>query len=58
MKWSDLVGKTIKSVDDGSGVNVVIIQFTDGTDCVIDTEHVGHNIHGPTINDSKGYKES
>jgi hypothetical protein len=56
MKWSDIVGKTIKSVDSKSAANIVTVQFTDGTDCVIDTEHVGHNIHGPTINDSAGYK--
>ncbi len=55
MKWEQLVGKTIKSVDTTSAINVVVIEFTDNTQVFIDAIPVGHGIYAPSIEDSEGY---
>jgi len=47
MSWSELVGKTILSVDETFGANVVRINFTDGTTVVIDTEAIGLGLYRP-----------
>ncbi len=47
MNWSELVGKTISSVDETFGANVVRIYFTDGTAVVVDTEAIGHGLYRP-----------
>lgn len=38
----ELAGKTIKAVDDSS-VNVLLIEFTDGTSVAVESHH---NFHG------------
>lgn len=40
-----MVGKTIKAIDE-TACNCLNIEFTDGTELLLETEHFGHNIHG------------
>jgi hypothetical protein len=40
--------KTIDYIDTTS-LNYWVFHFTDGTTAAIDTEHMGHNIHGPVV---------
>jgi hypothetical protein len=40
-----MVGKTIKSIENDS-MNVLNIEFTDGSELMFETEHVGHSIYG------------
>ena len=40
-----LVGKTIKAIDE-SNVNCVNIEFTDGTELLLEAENVGHGLIG------------
>ena len=41
-----MTGKTIKLVDNSS-VNVLNIEFTDGSEIMFDTEHAGSGLYGP-----------
>ncbi len=47
--WSELIGKTINSVDDKSGCNVVELGFTDGTFMEVNTEPVMQGIYTPVL---------
>lgn len=58
MRWSDLVGKTIRSVDSNFGVNVVRVRFTDNTAVVIDTEAIGHGLYMPVVVPAEQYEQS
>ena len=40
-----MVGKTISAIDE-TACNCLNIEFTDGTELLLETEHMGHNIHG------------
>mgnify|MGYP003475673820 CR=1 FL=1 len=40
-----MVGKTIKAIDE-TACNCLNIEFADGTELLLETEHFGHNIHG------------
>ena len=40
-----MVGKTIKAIDE-TACNCLNIEFTDGTELLLETEYFGHNIHG------------
>jgi hypothetical protein len=46
MNWKEIIGKTIKSVDEKSAANVVNVEFTDGTKVSIDTEAIIHTNAG------------
>ena len=54
--WKELVGKTIKSVDDKDSVNVVRMKFTDGTDVTIDTDALGFGLYRPILYPSSEYE--
>jgi hypothetical protein len=55
LKWNSIVGKTIKAVKEES-INCVQIDFTDGTDVMVDTEARGHGIYGPILFATAEYK--
>jgi hypothetical protein len=58
LDWNKIVGKTIKEVDDKDfGSNVVRIKFTDGFDCVIDTETIAWGLYAPILFETKDYGE-
>ena len=56
LPWKELVGKTIKSVDDKDAANVVRIKFTDGTDVTIDTDAIGFGLYRPILYPSSDYE--
>lgn len=40
-----MVGKTISAIDE-TACNCLNIEFTDGTELLLETEHLGHNLLG------------
>lgn len=56
LKWKEIVGKTIKSVDEKSACNTVKLTFTDGTTLMVDTDAVGHGIYRPVLYPSSEYE--
>ena len=52
-----MVGKTIKAVDNNC-VNVLNIDFTDGTELMLETEHAGHSIYGVVGYIRKPYRKA
>jgi hypothetical protein len=56
MDWKEVIGKTIKSVDEKFGANVVKLKFTDGSSVVIDTEAIGLGLYCPSLEPVEAYK--
>lgn len=58
MKWKELIGKTITKINDKS-VNAIKLEFSDGTNIVIEAEAVittyYGSIYGPVLVSSKGF---
>lgn len=56
--WQEIVGKTIQSISTTMGINVVKLNFTDGTSIVIDTEAVGLGLYAPVALPVKQYDKN
>lgn len=55
MNWNDIIGKTIKSVDERF-INTVGLEFTDGTKVVIDTESIKYGLTAPILKPASEYE--
>lgn len=57
LKPDSIVGKTVKSVN-AESFNAWLIEFTDGTSMVIDTEPGPAGIPGITFNETEAYGDA
>lgn len=57
LNWQSIVGKEICSIDEDFGENVIVMNFTDKTSVVIDTEEMGYGFCVPTLHTMDEYME-
>jgi len=55
LDWNDIVGKTIESIDEEFGDNVIVINFTDKSNVVIDTDTIDCGLHVPALFNKENY---